>query len=259
MGWIRTQLPGVVGLQGDNAELFHKAELPILGQNSSPLMTYYHQGASMGYRSALYLFPETESVVVVLTNSQPLNDAADWISQLYVAALFGFENSADYVELARESRRRLLAKFDELASSIDKARESNPGGIPRPMHVYVGRYYNDNGNFFIEIRKHSQKEGYFELAFQGRSTQVYELRHLRDDVFEWALDYDESAKRARSANWDPLYFEIQIDVEDGTLTWAKFTGARPLGLRLYRQSCAPDIKKGTFQSVMHATTSPAEG
>lgn len=48
MGWIRTQLPGVVGLQGDNAELFDwDNKLPILGPKTTTMMTYYHQGESV--------------------------------------------------------------------------------------------------------------------------------------------------------------------------------------------------------------------
>ncbi|KAK4443555.1 beta-lactamase/transpeptidase-like protein [Podospora aff. communis PSN243] len=129
MGWIQTQLPGVVGLQGDNPELFPIQDLPLLGAGGSPMMVYYHQGSAPGYYSALLLFPETESAIVVLTNSIPLNDAADWISQAYHAsALFHFPEPADY---------------------------KHPADRPKlPLSSYVGVYQNDAGNFFIDISEH---------------------------------------------------------------------------------------------------------
>ncbi|KAH7630237.1 beta-lactamase-domain-containing protein [Sordaria sp. MPI-SDFR-AT-0083] len=91
-GWVRTALPDVVGLQGDNAELFSRDQLPVLGSRTQPMMTYYHQGAGLGYYSAIFMFPDSNSAVVVLTNSMPLNDVADWIAQVYITALFQFED-----------------------------------------------------------------------------------------------------------------------------------------------------------------------
>ncbi|SPO02306.1 uncharacterized protein DNG_04979 [Cephalotrichum gorgonifer] len=225
MGWIRTQLPGVVGLQGDNACLFDVHELPVLGLDSLPMMAYYHQGAAFGYYSALFLFPKTRSAVVVLTNSIPLNDAADWIAQAYVSALFGFSDSVEYVGLAEESRRRKLANVASMMAGFDKTREEKHPGRMRPPEAYTGGYYNDVGNFLIEIRKHPSKNDTLELAFQGKDSQVYELRHLHHDTFEWGLEYDESARRARFTIWDPPYFQVDFGV-DGTgpassFRWAK--------------------------------------
>lgn len=52
------------------------------------------------------------------------------------------------------------------------------------------------------------------------------LRHLKDDIFEWALDYNQQARRARFTVWDPEYFKIQFNFnpkrshEAVTLNWA---------------------------------------
>lgn len=237
MGWIRTQLPGVVGLQGDNAELFDSDELPTLGSDSAPVMAYYHQGAALGYYSAIFTIPESQSAVVVLTNSLPLNDAADWIAQVLVSALFGFSNSANYVELARESRRRKLANVAIMKTEFERIKNHHPI-VPRPLEAYVGRYYNNIQNFFIDIRKHPKKPNCLELAFRGKETQVYELCHLQQDVFEWALDYDQSARRTRFTIWDPKYFEIdfQLDEENkpSCFRWAKWSGICQEGMPMTR-------------------------
>ncbi|KAJ0158063.1 Penicillin-binding protein 4 [Colletotrichum tanaceti] len=239
MGWVRTQLPGVVGLQGDNAGLFDIDELPVLGLGSSPMMAYYHQGAAYGYYSALYMFPGTRSAVVVLTNSMPLNDPADWIAQVYVSALFGFSDGAEYIKLAEESRRRKLANVASMMAGFDKIRKENPTR-PQPLETYTGEFYNEVGNFFIDIRRHPNKSDCLELAFQGKETQVYELRHLRGDVFEWALDYNQSARRARFAIWDPMYFEIDFVVNSSgtadSFSWAKDTDDFPQGIKMNRLS-----------------------
>ncbi|KAK7402981.1 hypothetical protein QQX98_011257 [Neonectria punicea] len=172
-GWIGTQIPGNVGLQGDNAELFTWDELPTLGIDSPPMFTYYHQGAAIGYYSALFTFPATRSAVVVLTNSMPLNDAADWIAQL-----------------AKEARRRKLSNVASMKSKLEDIKRHHPS-TPRDLATYTGTYINDIRNFYIVVRQYPAEPDCLELLFQGRDMQVYELRHLRDDTFEWALDYDE--------------------------------------------------------------------
>lgn len=241
MGWIRTQLPGVVGLQGDNPELFAIKELPILGAGAAPMMTYYHQGSAPGYYSALFLFPETESAVVVLTNSIPLNDAADWIAQVYISALFDFPDPADYVGLARESRKRKLDKFDRVLTTFEQIRREHPGEKPvHSLDTYAGSYFNDAGNFYIEVRQHPHVKTSLELRFQGRDSQRYELRHLYADVFEWAMTCDESARHARYPILSPEYFEVHFQFEadherPASLTWAAIELLLPHGIQMTRK------------------------
>ncbi|EGO61615.1 hypothetical protein NEUTE1DRAFT_144736 [Neurospora tetrasperma FGSC 2508] len=239
-GWVRTALPNVVGLQGDNAELFNRDQLPVLGSKSQPMMTYYHQGAGLGYYSAIFMFPESNSAVVVLTNSMPLNDVADWIAQIYITALFQFEDGGKtyldlakkYVGLAQKSRDQKLRLVRTMRTGIDSEHNTNYS-CPRELDVYTGRFYNSKGswpgNFFIDIRcpkNWGEKDNCLELRFQGWDSQLYELRHLRDDIFEWALDYNQQARRARFTVWDPEYFKIQFNFspkrshEAVTLNWA---------------------------------------
>ncbi|KAI8626757.1 penicillin-binding protein [Xylariaceae sp. FL1651] len=234
MGWIRTQLPGVVGLQGDNADILEKDELPILGAGAQPMITYYHQGSAPGYYSAIFLFPESESAIVVLTNSMPLNDAADWIAQTYISALFDFPNPADYEGLARESCKRKVEKCDAVLSNMNKMRRDHAGDKPQPLAAYAGRYYNRPRNFLIEIRQHTEDASCLELRFQGKESQSYNLRYLYGNVFEWAMTFDEAAKKARAANWDLEYFKLHFifgeEQHAVSLTWAAFKVDRPEGI-----------------------------
>ncbi|KAK3340817.1 hypothetical protein B0H65DRAFT_272140 [Neurospora tetraspora] len=186
------------------------------------------------------MFPESNSAVVVLTNSMPLNDVADWIAQIYITALFQFEDGGKtyldlakkYVELAKGSRDQKLRLVKTMRTGIDSERNTNYFH-PRQLYLYTGRYYNSKGswpgNFFIDIRcpkDQGEKDDCLELRFQGRESQLYKLRHLVDDIFEWALDYNQQARRARFTVWDPEYFKIQFNFnpkrshEAVTLNWA---------------------------------------
>ncbi|KAM7214591.1 beta-lactamase/transpeptidase-like protein [Rhypophila decipiens] len=247
MGWIRTQLPGVVGLQGDNPDFIPRDELPVLGAGAPPMMLYYHQGSAPGYYSALLLFPETQSAVVVLTNSMPLNDAADWISQVYTAALFNFPKPADYVVLAKETRERKVAAFDRVKSTFDEIRQDHPGEPPRmPLASYAGSYINDAGNFIIDVSEIPNtsdpgRNTTLVLRYQGREDQTYELRHLYGDAFEWSMTCEESARQVRFPILDPKYFEVHFRFESdkGTgkatgLDWAGMTDILPQGTRMRR-------------------------
>ncbi|KAJ5081037.1 beta-lactamase/transpeptidase-like protein [Penicillium angulare] len=236
MGWVRTELPGIVGQQGDNTDLFEIDELPILGFGAPSQMVYYHQGSTIGYYSAILLFPQTQSAVVVLTNSVPFSDAPDWISQAYTAALFDFPSPADYLQLAKEARGRRLAQFDTMLANLDQRRDPNaPPSLP--LVKYLGKYYNKAQSFFIDVRWRTKEMQSLSIAFQGRDTQVYELRHLHDDVFEWAMSYDYSGRRGRLPISDPEYFLIEFHFHEASygksLTWAKIPPVRPDGLALY--------------------------
>lgn len=225
LGWARTQLPGVVGLLGDNPTLL---PLPVLGAGAPPpMLTYHHQGSAPGYYSSLFLFPSTSSAVVVLTNSLPLNDAADWLAQAYIAALFDFPSPADYVALA--AMERIRPDFDEI-------RKTHPDDRPRlPLASYAGRYVNDAGNFFIDVGLRPEKPGeVLVLRFQGRGNQAYELRHVRGEVFEWSLGCDESARQLRFPVLEAEYYEVKFESGgDGRPRWLTWAG---IGIRMMLRS-----------------------
>jgi hypothetical protein len=57
-------------------------------------------------------------------------------------------------------------------------------------------------------------------------SQVYSLRHLEGDTFEWSLSLDETAKRGRYHRTDAPYFTIDFFSESGKvrkLRWAEYT------------------------------------
>ncbi|KLU85169.1 hypothetical protein MAPG_04199 [Magnaporthiopsis poae ATCC 64411] len=243
MGWIRAHLPGVVGLQGENAVLLGEHELPILGdQRSAMVTTYYHQSSAPGYSGAIYRFPRSTSAVVVLTNSTALGDAADWIAQAHVSALFAFRAQQppghDYRRLAEESRRRKVARFAYMLESIHQSRRGRFHEPPSlPLQDYQGVYTHDAVNFHIDV-KAVDDDGLLELRFQGKETQAFPLRHLACDLFEWAMPYDEQAQRMMFPCPLPEYFKVRFNLSSGimqSLSWTFIKGHNPNGIRLNKR------------------------
>jgi hypothetical protein len=76
-GWCRAQLPARIGQTGLNPLVL--PTMPIVGKGSPSRLVIYHSGSLVGSLTAVNLFPETHSAIVVLTNSLELNDCRlDW-------------------------------------------------------------------------------------------------------------------------------------------------------------------------------------
>lgn len=213
MGWIRTQLPGTLGIMGNNLLIQRSLQqLPVIGRGSPSKLCIYHQGSTVGYFSNIALFPETESAVVVLSNSIALTDSPDTISQALVQALFDFPKPIDFVGFTERSAQKLIKTYEQLAADMkamrrEGTRRFDPG-------QYAGRYINDLQNFILEIRLGANDDT-FEMLFQGKSSQKYELRHLQDDVFEWSLSLDGEAKHGRFHIPTVFYFLVEFYATQG--------------------------------------------
>ncbi|KAI5455588.1 beta-lactamase/transpeptidase-like protein, partial [Mariannaea sp. PMI_226] len=255
MGWITTQLPGVMGLQGANAGFLSRRKLPVLGAGAESMVTYYHQGNAPGQFSAVFLFPETDPAVVVLTNSQTHSDAAGWLAQAYIAALFDFPNPANYTAIAVETRDSIVEACDGLVSDIAETRKRHAAQPPHNLNTYVGKYINSLGNFFIDICRHPTNKEWLEMRFQGLDLEAYNLHPYYGDVFEWSMDCDEQARKGRFPNPNPRYYEIHFNVSDGkeqeatTLSWAKMGHIRPNGIVMLREA-THDTVRGSQSMIL---------
>ena len=106
LGWVRCQLPGVLGKQGINARL--QMDLPVIGAGGASRLCLYHEGLMPGSSTNVYTFPETMTAVVVLQSGVALNDCPDWISHLLIETIFDVPQRNDFVQLARDSAERML-------------------------------------------------------------------------------------------------------------------------------------------------------
>ncbi|PGH01867.1 hypothetical protein AJ79_07804 [Helicocarpus griseus UAMH5409] len=216
LGWIRTQLPGVLGLMGDNFDIIGSvAGLPEIGQCAPSKLCFYHQGSTVGYYSFIALFPETQSAVVVLSNSIALTDSPDTIAQAVSQALFDFPHPIDYVSFTEKATRKLVKSYDKIATTIARKRQK---GTKRHLNEYTGRYWNDLNNFVLEVTlsEHSEEDTLL-LSFQGLKSQIYSLRHLANDTFEWSLTLDDEASRGRYHINDADYFIVDFISKNGNI------------------------------------------
>ncbi|KAJ5728692.1 beta-lactamase/transpeptidase-like protein [Penicillium malachiteum] len=131
MGWIRTQLPGVLGVMGENIGILGSVEeLPLLGKGSPSMICLYHQGSTAGYYSNIALFPETKSAIVVLANSISLTDFPDTISQSIAQVLFDFPDPVDFVEFTKDTRAKLISQYEKQAAAIAARRRLDTQKLP---------------------------------------------------------------------------------------------------------------------------------
>lgn len=214
-GWIRTQLPGVVGLVGDNAGLWDMEDSPILGTGDQPLLMIYHQGSTVGYYTFIALFPDSNSAVVVLTNSIAISDAADWIGRVFIQALFDLRDNHDYINLAEEANRRAIKNHEDMINARDELKQKHGSDQQIPsLGAYVGRYNNPNKPFHINILLSDKSNSELELQFQGLKDQTYALRHLYHHVFEWVLTHDEAKRRGRYSDTSLETFLFRFNVDE---------------------------------------------
>lgn len=213
LGWIRTQLPGVVGVMGDNHRILPMDSLPIIGKGTKSRLALYHQGATVGYFPSFYLFPETQSAVVVLTNSIANCDAADWIAQAMAEALFDDQAAVDWIGLTRKFSLQCLKYYDDMQFQVMKNRQDGPPS--RDISEYIGEYYDKTGLFFIRIDRKEGQRNALQLAFQGLEKQAYDLRYFYGDTFEWTLTRDQTAKRGRYHQFDQSYFNLEFRASKG--------------------------------------------
>ncbi len=225
-GWAIAELPAPLGGIGTNG-MFVPA-MPLVGRGCSKKESdgeakgptvWYHNGSLVGFFSSVHILPETGTIIVVLVNSIPKNDAADWVGQLLVEEMLGCPDKNDDLALARESAGAYDAMWAQLPHDVDKAR--TPGTHTKPLAAYAGRYYNKLGNWFIEVVHDKEGLGY---SFQGRATQSHRLQVFGTDTFCWPLTEAESRARGRWPDLDVatyvFHFGADGDGNIATLRWA---------------------------------------
>jgi hypothetical protein len=188
-GWAIADLPAPLGSIGTNGMFL--SSMPLVGRGGKGgkarredkrTRVWYHNGSLVGFFSSVHVLPESGTIIVVLVNSIPKNDAADWLGQLLVEEFLDCKERSDFVSLARQT----AATFDDMWKQLptDLERAKSLGKSTRPLSQYMGRYYNRVGNFFIEVTGNADE---LAFSFQGRATQSHPLEVFGEDAFCWPL------------------------------------------------------------------------
>nr|KAK5437088.1 hypothetical protein LTR18_009454 [Exophiala xenobiotica] len=219
-GLARTHLPARVGVISDNCGLVK--EMPLMGTGSKPQVILYHSGTLSGFYASVYLLPETQSCVIVLVNTKPVCDSADWIAQALLQEVLNNELRHDFVQLAKESVQAQNSRYRQATETLKKDRVE--GTSCRHLSAFVGRYVWNCAIYFVEI---VEQCGNLELVIMGRHDQHYTLKHHHNDSFTWLMTDEEEAKRGRfiqSAQTYKIVFNANGRGEIIGLTWPAMGG-----------------------------------
>ncbi|KAJ9490055.1 hypothetical protein VN97_g3201 [Penicillium thymicola] len=185
--WGRAQLPNRLGQVGINPGLMPDG-IPIIGKVVPPQLILFHQGSLPGALSIVIILPDTDSVIIDLSNSLALNDVPDWVGQLVLEELLevpALERN-DYIKAARTSVAENLKWYPALVRELGKARKKETS--PRELAGYVETYW-DNIHVFKIVVDLEDNKLYWRL--QGLDSEKFPLEHYEDDTFTWLLSRNE--------------------------------------------------------------------
>ncbi|TAQ89090.1 hypothetical protein B7494_g2565 [Chlorociboria aeruginascens] len=198
-GLARVQLPGPMGAIGTNPALM--PDMPVVARGSPPQLALYHQGTLAGAFATVVLFPESDSGIVVLSNSLPLNDSDDWI------------------KYARKSAASQRGWHDRLTTELRQ--NFRPGTTPKTLKIYAGKYYNAARTLLIHI---TAEGGKLVMNFQDNPQENYSLEHYHDDTFTWLPSRNDLARRGRFTRFGAWFYTLRfIENSNGdiaSLNWA---------------------------------------
>lgn len=207
-GWARVQLPGPMGDIGCNPPLMPDG-MPVVGKGGPSRLIIYHQGSFPGALAAVNLIPDTESAIIVLTNSLSLNDTPDWVGQLVLEELLEVPERNDYVKAAEASVAENAKWYSTTVEELQ--REQNKGTSPRNLVDYVGTYWDPVHVFKIEV---SLEQGTLYWSFQGLESEKFRLDHYEQDVFTWLHPRNELAKRGRWVDQRAPFWKVDFKAND---------------------------------------------
>ena len=160
IGWAISELPAPLGQIGTNPMFI--SPMPVVGKGSKKRLIWHHNGNLVGFFSSVHIIPESDTAIIVLTNSLANNDCADWIGQLLVETVIDNPDKNDYLQLARTSAAAYNFKWKEVHTTLSEQRV--PNTTHRPLQIYVSKFFNRVHNFHLDI---IVSNGELALRFQG--------------------------------------------------------------------------------------------
>ena len=232
LGWVRVQLPNTMGHIGLNGRLLQD-DMPVVGKGRPDQLVLYHQGTLPGALAVVILVPETESVVVVLSNSLALTDVPDWVSQMVLEQLLDVPSSSriDFSAYAKKSIASNLGWYDRIVRGLNQRRPrvTEP---PRSLISYVGTYVDESRVFSVVV---ALADGTLSWAFQGRHSEKYLLAHYDGDTFTWLRTRNELSRRGRwvlGNDSDPSFWMVSFSLDEqgriGTIAWRHDPSLEPI-------------------------------
>lgn len=248
LGWVRSKLPRSLGNIGMNEYyLGGQNKMPIIGRNSPGTVVFHHDGSLVGMLSSVHLIPETESAVIVMSNSIPFTDPPDWVGQLIVETILGEKNPHDYVALSKKAKEFHFTRFPELKAEIEHGKT---GIAPtHDMLAYEGKYYNEAHNFVLEIVRNADG---LKMISQGFSDAAYDLRPYDGDTFYWSVDRDEEMVYKCMFPWLwPGLHKVTFETNDyGSVDRLAWLHDPAQGIEYFNKSCRNPAGETIAQNIL---------
>lgn len=192
VGWCHHRTPAKLGLISPNRSL----ESPTLGSSSPSLLLYSHQGDVPGYTCNIYIMPETNSAIVILSNGTGLSDATDWVAQDLIQTMYSLCPEVDFVGVATRARIKYLSHYTkDFKIPLEENRQL---GTQAPcLQELTGSYVMDGLDIvclgMTVDPKHSDK---LRMRVNKQPDQDWDLSHYHFDVYCHLPDtYDECLSR----------------------------------------------------------------
>jgi len=235
-GWARHMIPstqlGWLSTNGPQKD-------DIIGRESPPRLTLYHGGQVTGYLNSIYLFPETKSAVVVLTNAQSAGDCSDLVAQMLVQSLFDMKPEVDFEMRAKKASVSSLSLHDKMREDWHRNRKPRTG--QPELRDFKGSYCNHDICGLIQV--HTNRETHqLEMRRNGNDTQRRHLQHYHNDTFSFFSEDANQILLGCMVDYSSYeqFLLVFIRNEEGTVIgfdWVMQEGFKPL--RYIRQRTAP--------------------
>lgn len=220
-GWCYHQIPSKLGLISPNRDL----ESPLLGTQSNSIVVYGHQGDVPGYTCSLYMIPDTQSALVILSNGTGHSDATDWAAQDLIQAIYRLQPIADFVQIATHSAELFLSYYK--LNFLVPLQQHRKLDTPRPStDSLVGEYMMKNlsaATLTFKALPESAASETMVMRINRCEDQEYAVWHYHHDVWCYLpQSYDHYLKRALyRENWESFLISFHRDSQGRvcSLSW----------------------------------------
>lgn len=165
-----------------------------MGRNSFPRDAIGNTSDLGTYTSTYWVFPGSDSAVIVLSNGNSANgDCTSIISQVLTQALFNLQPQINYLEIAEQVSFEAKAQWQTAQS--EWIRHKRPDVKAKPLSAYAGNYISSDLQMTLSIttspatqrangdtgRIQGDDSGRMKMCINSLDEQIFDLYHYHGD------------------------------------------------------------------------------
>ncbi len=201
----------------------------ILGRDSPQRKLYKTVGKGFCGTGSLIIFPETKTVIVVLSSGLNMGDSSDFTAAVLMQELFQLKLRVDIRSMVLKECTARTQAFQDIVAEWRDHRNVSESVLERPAEEYVGKYAALGITLEVRQRKHSDG---LELVLNGREDMVENLDHYNEDMYSYLPTDRDTWLRYGWLDWDYylvgiLHFRRDANSRVHHLTWTWERGCDP--------------------------------